>query len=152
MHAAVKDRCCILGLDWYSHHVNLDTSVVASLVRLRVILSPRLSTEHSFLSRWGSFVATVETVQCHCTVPVHVSQGEGFGYRRRSCKRYVDVVYLWWRLNVHIFPAQKAMRELKTKISTQSKRNFVLEKDVRYLDSRIALLIQNRLEIEEVII
>jgi len=44
------------------------------------------------------------------------------------------------------------MRELKTKISTQSKRNFVLEKDVRYLDSRIALLIQNRLEIEEVII
>jgi len=92
VHAAVKDRCCILGLDWYSHHVNLDTSIVASLVRLRVIISPRLSTEHSILSRWGSFVATVETVQCHSTVPVHVSQGEGFGDRRRSCKGYVDVV------------------------------------------------------------
>lgn len=36
------------------------------------------------------------------------------------------------------------------RISSQSKRNFVLEKDVRYLDSRIALLIQNRLRIEEV--
>ncbi len=59
---------------------------------------------------------------------------------------------LWSRHNAHVCPAQKAMRELKTKISTQSKRNFVLEKDVRYLDSRIALLIQNRLEIEEVII
>jgi hypothetical protein len=46
--------------------------------------------------------------------------------------------------------AQKTLRELKAKISSQSKRNFVLEKDVRYLDSRIALLIQNRLRIEEV--
>lgn len=45
--------------------------------------------------------------------------------------------------------AQKVLRELKGKISAQSKRNFVLEKDVRYLDSRIALLIQNRLRIEE---
>ena len=45
---------------------------------------------------------------------------------------------------------QKLLRDLKIKISTQSKRNFVLEKDVRYLDSRIALLIQNRLRIEEV--
>lgn len=36
------------------------------------------------------------------------------------------------------------------KISTQSKRNFVLEKDVRYLDTRIALLVQNRLRLEEV--
>lgn len=42
------------------------------------------------------------------------------------------------------------MRDLKTKISTQSKRNFVLEKDVRYLDTRIALLVQNRLRLEEV--
>lgn len=42
------------------------------------------------------------------------------------------------------------MRELKTKISSQSKKNFVLEKDVRYLDSRIALLIQNRMALEEV--
>ena len=46
--------------------------------------------------------------------------------------------------------AQKALRELKAKISSQSKKNFVLEKDVRYLDSRIALLIQNRMALEEV--
>ena len=46
--------------------------------------------------------------------------------------------------------AQKYLRDLKSKISTQSKKNFVLEKDVRYLDSRIALLIQNRMALEEV--
>ncbi|KAM5382151.1 hypothetical protein ACJA88_003946 [Fusarium oxysporum] len=45
--------------------------------------------------------------------------------------------------------AQKALRDLKSKISSQSKKNFVLEKDVRYLDSRIALLIQNRMALEE---
>lgn len=42
------------------------------------------------------------------------------------------------------------LRDLKSKISSQSKKNFVLEKDVRYLDSRIALLIQNRMALEEV--
>ncbi|KAJ5808546.1 hypothetical protein N7474_009815 [Penicillium riverlandense] len=45
--------------------------------------------------------------------------------------------------------AQKHLRDLKSKISSQSKKNFVLEKDVRYLDSRIALLIQNRMAQEE---
>lgn len=45
--------------------------------------------------------------------------------------------------------AQKLLRDLKSKISSQSKKNFVLEKDVRYLDSRIALLIQNRMALEE---
>jgi hypothetical protein len=50
----------------------------------------------------------------------------------------------------HPFTAQKTLRELKSKISSQSKKNFVLEKDVRYLDSRIALLIQNRMALEEV--
>ncbi|KAI0998438.1 GTPase-activating protein [Podosphaera aphanis] len=45
--------------------------------------------------------------------------------------------------------AQKTLRHLKAKISSQSKKNFVLEKDVRYLDSRIALLIQNRMALEE---
>lgn len=46
--------------------------------------------------------------------------------------------------------AQRTLRDLKAKISSQSKKNFVLEKDVRYLDSRIALLIQNRMALEEV--
>jgi hypothetical protein len=47
-------------------------------------------------------------------------------------------------------PAQKRLRDLKSRISAQSKKNFVLERDVRYLDSRIALLIQNRMGGEEV--
>lgn len=41
--------------------------------------------------------------------------------------------------------AQKRLRDLKARISAQSKKNFILERDVRYLDSRIALLIQNRM-------
>lgn len=45
--------------------------------------------------------------------------------------------------------AQKHLRQLKTDISDQSKKNFLLEKDVRYLDSRIALLIQNKMGLEE---
>ncbi|AFR94186.1 IQ domain-containing protein containing GTPase activating protein [Cryptococcus neoformans C23] len=45
--------------------------------------------------------------------------------------------------------AQKRLRELKARISSQSKKNFVLERDVRYLDSRIALLIQNRMAADE---
>lgn len=52
--------------------------------------------------------------------------------------------------NVGKKTAQKILRDLKSKISSQSKKNFVLEKDVRYLDSRIALLIQNRMALEEV--
>ncbi|KAI8368200.1 Rho GTPase activation protein [Radiomyces spectabilis] len=45
--------------------------------------------------------------------------------------------------------AQRNLRELKTKISAQSKKNFMLERDVRFLDSRIALLIQNRMALDE---
>ncbi|KAJ2618479.1 RasGAP protein, partial [Coemansia sp. RSA 1290] len=46
--------------------------------------------------------------------------------------------------------AHRKLRELKGQISTQSKKNFLLERDVRYLDSRIALLIQNRMAADEV--
>ncbi|KAL7336339.1 Rho GTPase activation protein [Rhodotorula toruloides] len=45
--------------------------------------------------------------------------------------------------------AQKRLRDLKARISAQSKKNFVLERDVRYLDSRIALLIQNRMALDK---
>lgn len=45
--------------------------------------------------------------------------------------------------------AQRRLRDLKHRISSQSKKNFVLERDVRYLDSRIALLIQNRMAADE---
>ncbi|KAK9759961.1 RasGAP protein, partial [Basidiobolus ranarum] len=46
--------------------------------------------------------------------------------------------------------AQKRLRQLKISISTLSKKNFTLERDVRYLDGRIALLIQNHMALEEV--
>lgn len=44
---------------------------------------------------------------------------------------------------------QKRLRRLKAKISDQSKKNFLLEQDVRYLDSRIALIIQNKMGAED---
>lgn len=56
----------------------------------------------------------------------------------------------WATDKVDKYTAQKVQRDYKYKISSQSKKNFVLEKDVRYLDSRIALLIQNRMALEEV--
>lgn len=76
----------------------------------------------------------------------------------RASKRYsVTALYLSMNANQRdleieddLARAQKALRELKAKISSQSKKNFVLEKDVRYLDSRIALLVQNRMALEEV--
>lgn len=35
-------------------------------------------------------------------------------------------------------------------ISSQSKNNFMRERDVRFLDSRIGLLIQSRMALDEV--
>ncbi|KAI9843086.1 MAG: glyceraldehyde-3-phosphate dehydrogenase 1 [Sclerophora amabilis] len=75
----------------------------------------------------------------------------------RQSKRYsVTALYLSMSANEKdteidddLAKAQKILRDLKSKISSQSKKNFVLEKDVRYLDSRIALLIQNRMALEE---
>ncbi|KAJ9648985.1 RasGAP protein [Coniosporium apollinis] len=75
----------------------------------------------------------------------------------RASKRYsVTALYLSMsakekdlEIEDDLARAQKALRELKARISSQSKKNFVLEKDVRYLDSRIALLIQNRMALEE---
>ncbi|KAI1131419.1 GTPase [Nemania abortiva] len=75
----------------------------------------------------------------------------------RQSKRYsMSALYMSMSANENdleiddeLAKAQRALRELKIKISSQSKKNFVLEKDVRYLDSRIALLIQNRMALEE---
>lgn len=51
---------------------------------------------------------------------------------------------------IFILIAQRRLRELKNKISTQSKKNFMRERDVRFLDARIGLLIQNRMALDEV--
>lgn len=79
------------------------------------------------------------------------------GRSMRASKRYsVTALYLSMNANQRdleieddLARAQKALRDLKSRISSQSKKNFVLEKDVRYLDSRIALLVQNRMALEE---
>ncbi|WFC94826.1 RasGAP protein [Malassezia brasiliensis] len=44
----------------------------------------------------------------------------------------------------HLAQLRAALHRTKARISEQSKRNFVLERDVRYLDTRIGLLIANR--------
>ncbi|KAI0554802.1 GTPase [Xylaria curta] len=75
----------------------------------------------------------------------------------RQSKRYsMSALYMSMSANEtdleiddELAKAQRILRDLKTKISSQSKKNFFLEKDVRYLDSRIALLIQNRMALEE---
>ena len=50
-----------------------------------------------------------------------------------------------WLSQSGTYTVHTQMQELKQKISARSKRNFLLERDVRYLDNRIALLIANRM-------
>ncbi|KAG0749236.1 hypothetical protein G6F62_000130 [Rhizopus arrhizus] len=75
--------------------------------------------------------------------------------RGRGSKRYsVSVFYSMAaeqdvEVEDELARAQKRLRELKTKISTQSKKNFMRERDVRFLDARIGLLIQNRIALDE---
>lgn len=45
---------------------------------------------------------------------------------------------------------QKALYELKRDIAVQSKKNFTLERDIRNIDKKIALLIRNRISVEEI--
>ncbi|KAL8711096.1 MAG: hypothetical protein Q9220_004477 [cf. Caloplaca sp. 1 TL-2023] len=78
------------------------------------------------------------------------------GRSARQSKRYSTAIYLSMsakekdlEIEDDLARAQKTQRDYKARISSQSKKNFVLEKDVRYLDSRIALLIQNRMALEE---
>ncbi|KAJ3003753.1 glyceraldehyde-3-phosphate dehydrogenase 1 [Thoreauomyces humboldtii] len=75
---------------------------------------------------------------------------------QNSSDRRYSVAALWSmaaendvEVDDELTKAQRRLRELKTRISTQSKKNFLLERDVRYLDSRIALLIQNRMALDE---
>eukprot|EP01097_Dermamoeba_algensis_P008941 TRINITY_DN6153_c0_g1_i1.p1 TRINITY_DN6153_c0_g1~~TRINITY_DN6153_c0_g1_i1.p1 ORF type:complete len:704 (-),score=149.43 TRINITY_DN6153_c0_g1_i1:172-2247(-) len=47
--------------------------------------------------------------------------------------------------------SQRRIMELKKEISTQSKKNFTLEREIRNLDEKIALLIRNRITFEELL-
>jgi Ras GTPase-activating-like protein IQGAP2/3 len=52
--------------------------------------------------------------------------------------------------SVQFTAAQVEIQQLKDKISSQSKENFKKEKDLRYLDSKIALLINHKISADEV--
>lgn len=43
---------------------------------------------------------------------------------------------------------RKQLHDIKVEISQQSKRNFELDRDVRFFDKRIALLINHRISVE----
>ncbi|KAL6721129.1 RasGAP protein [Lecanora helva] len=106
---------------------------------------PRLSRASTSSSSSHAPISRQNTVSSHD------------GRSARQSKRYSTALYLSMsakekdlEIEDDLARAQKTQRDYKAKISSQSKKNFVLEKDVRYLDSRIALLIQNRMALEEV--
>ncbi|KAI9094336.1 Rho GTPase activation protein [Phlyctochytrium arcticum] len=86
---------------------------------------------------------------------IAAQNGLPLGNAQANDRRY-SVAALWSmaaendvEVDDELTKAQRRLRELKTRISAQSKKNFLLERDVRYLDSRIALLIQNRMALDE---
>ncbi|XP_065888130.1 uncharacterized protein [Dysidea avara] len=52
-------------------------------------------------------------------------------------------------INEEYCRVQKELRQIKNDISQQSKRNFELENDLRFFDSKIAHLINHRITVEE---
>ncbi|KAJ2016266.1 RasGAP protein [Coemansia sp. S680] len=110
----------------------------------------------------SAYTASLELVREHGLKSIAfpcISTGV-FGYPpEAACRVAVDAVKKWMEgenaLERVVFcmfndKTQRKLRELKGHISAQSKKNFLLERDVRYLDSRIALLIQNRMAADEV--
>jgi Ras GTPase-activating-like protein IQGAP2/3 len=89
------------------------------------------------------------------TATMAAAKGLPFNMVDRASKRYsVSALYSMAaeqdeEVEDELAREQRALRDLKARISAQSKRNFILERDVRYLDSRIALLIQNRMALHE---
>lgn len=51
--------------------------------------------------------------------------------------------------NEDLSKLQSNLRDLKNRIAYQSKKNFMLQRDVKYLDGRIGLLIHNRKVLED---
>jgi Ras GTPase-activating-like protein IQGAP2/3 len=85
-----------------------------------------------------------------------VAASNGLALGDKNSQRY-SVAALWSmaaendvEVDDSLTKSQRQLRNIKLRISAQSKRNFVLERDVRYLDGRIALLIQNRMALHEV--
>ncbi|ORY02401.1 putative ras GTPase-activating protein sar1 [Basidiobolus meristosporus CBS 931.73] len=98
-----------------------------------------------------NFARTV-TIAAAQGLPVN---GQDSGLTSRDSRRYsVTALYSMAaeqdvEVEDELSNAQKRLRQLKSSISSLSKKNFTLERDVRYLDGRIALLIQNHMALEE---
>ncbi|KAJ2044239.1 RasGAP protein [Coemansia sp. S16] len=93
----------------------------------------------------GSAVRSV-----HSNLSNHSSEADRSSRRYSVTALYSIVAERDEEVSDELSEAQRKLRELKGHISAQSKKNFLLERDVRYLDSRIALLIQNRMAADEV--
>ncbi|KAJ2488508.1 RasGAP protein [Coemansia sp. RSA 2050] len=93
----------------------------------------------------GSAVRSV-----HSNLSNHSSDADRSSRRYSVTALYSIVAERDEEVSDELSEAQRKLRELKGQISAQSKKNFLLERDVRYLDSRIALLIQNRMAADEV--
>ncbi|KAJ2637362.1 RasGAP protein, partial [Coemansia sp. RSA 1694] len=93
----------------------------------------------------GSAVRSV-----HSNISNHSSEADRSSRRYSVTALYSIVAERDEEVSDELSEAQRKLRELKGHISAQSKKNFLLERDVRYLDSRIALLIQNRMAADEV--
>jgi hypothetical protein len=63
------------------------------------------------------------------------------------CVQFCGVSFMH-SLQYLIHLVQRRLKELKANISQMSKNNFVLERDVRFLEQRIALLINHKISIE----
>ncbi|KAI9296132.1 putative ras GTPase-activating protein sar1 [Neoconidiobolus thromboides FSU 785] len=91
------------------------------------------------------------TTQAQAQAQPRHSENSGYSGNRYSVSAYYSMAAEHdSEVNDDLAKAQKELSDLKGRISAQSKKNFVLERDVRYLDGRIALLIQNRMALDEV--
>uniref|UniRef100_A0A7S4PCN8 Ras-GAP domain-containing protein n=1 Tax=Paramoeba aestuarina TaxID=180227 RepID=A0A7S4PCN8_9EUKA len=69
-----------------------------------------------------------------------------------DCNALVSAVRHQNQANAQKLASQQQFYELKKKISVSSKKNFTVEREVRNLDQKIALLIRNRISLEEVMV
>ncbi|KAJ1978387.1 RasGAP protein [Dimargaris cristalligena] len=117
-------------------------------------MSQRLNRIYSSSNTNMARAATMAAAQGLPMDPAHRGSYATNGETRRSKRYSVNALYSMVaeqdvEVEDDLSKAQRRLRELKTKISVQSKKNFLLEKDVRFFDARIALLIQNRMALEE---
>lgn len=79
----------------------------------------------------------------------HVRESMFPSQNQYSAKNLLDLVQIQDHGD-ELTQCQKSLYDLKRSIALASKKNFTLERDIRNLDKKIALLIRNRISLEEV--